>query len=673
MVDPWLVFRRDWMTLKLRIKWNHWAFTWFSKSPLITCFPICQEVLGISQITVHSMESAHHFSSKPDCNRTAEVRSFTLRTALSANPFVSDRWGVEVRWVQDTSSQDLPDSNELSVYEMIGSVTNWRVTASSQLGKPWKSNGTTDTDKSRLESAGQCAGDETMMDNRGDDDARETSAVKSQIQLLKPSDQEIAIHEACAHYPYRDWCRACVGDTGRSDAHKRRHEEQNSSLVASMDYGFSTHGYDGEHTRGATPFLVLKIKPSMMIWSMLVECKGRPASNQGNGRDVEQTWVPRVDCQIAQWASHVSISWRCDQRAESTPSSRTSSTKKRFCVSWHCGKRHQTSLGERANLGDCDTWVSRRSHGSCACGVGVVCVLLVSSFPVLCWCRWAHRISPCISACVSSTSHARIMDRKDLVLGGEQEEGSDHRQVFWRYFLRHQGRFWGVHCRNTCWVRGLQNCQKTASRRCNRFRLLQQHPWDTQETVSRWRTTRTQRTKRTTVANRCSSSTYWPSSSNQRGTGQATSSVHQKFNRAGQIWVHTWMHWMWSQSGSRAMTSITFAAVICDADEPCSVNTAYAPESSFTMSPRCTTRPLYFWNCVSNSAFFWWQMSINVAKWTVFFHYLCASFATSFLLLTFSNFHVGIVSSYFHSLSTAAFASGIFITCGIGMKVCTKL
>ena len=29
-----------------------------------------------------------------------------------------------------------------------------------------------------------------------------------------------------------------------------------------------------------------------------------------------------------------------------------------------------------------------------------------------------------------------------------------------------------------------------------------------------------------------------------------------------------------SQSGSRAITSITFAAVVCDADEPCSVRTA---------------------------------------------------------------------------------------------------
>ena len=49
-----------------------------------------------------------------------------------------------------------------------------------------------------------------------------------------------------------------------------------------------------------------------------------------------------------------------------------------------------------------------------------------------------------------------------------------------------------------------------------------------------------------------------------------------------------------SQPGNLEMISMTFAAVICDADDPCSVNTAYDPESSFTMSPRSTTLPLYF-------------------------------------------------------------------------------
>ena len=49
-----------------------------------------------------------------------------------------------------------------------------------------------------------------------------------------------------------------------------------------------------------------------------------------------------------------------------------------------------------------------------------------------------------------------------------------------------------------------------------------------------------------------------------------------------------------AHTGILTITSITFAAVICEADDPCSVNTAYATESSFIMSPRSTTRPLYF-------------------------------------------------------------------------------
>ena len=52
--------------------------------------------------------------------------------------------------------------------------------------------------------------------------------------------------------------------------------------------------------------------------------------------------------------------------------------------------------------------------------------------------------------------------------------------------------------------------------------------------------------------------------------------------------------------GSLEITHRTLAAVLCDAEDPCSVNTAHEPESSFTVSPRCTTRPLYVWNFLSN-------------------------------------------------------------------------
>ena len=52
--------------------------------------------------------------------------------------------------------------------------------------------------------------------------------------------------------------------------------------------------------------------------------------------------------------------------------------------------------------------------------------------------------------------------------------------------------------------------------------------------------------------------------------------------------------------GSLEITHRTLAAVLCDAEDPCSVNTAHEPESSFTVSPRCTSRPLYVWNFLSN-------------------------------------------------------------------------
>ena len=56
------------------------------------------------------------------------------------------------------------------------------------------------------------------------------------------------------------------------------------------------------------------------------------------------------------------------------------------------------------------------------------------------------------------------------------------------------------------------------------------------------------------------------------------------------------------QPDNLAITSMIFAAVICDADEPCSVKTALAPEPSFAMSPLSTTLPLYFCNLGSFSA-----------------------------------------------------------------------
>ena len=88
-------------------------------------------------------------------------------------------------------------------------------------------------------------------------------------------------------------------------------------------------------------------------------------------------------------------------------------------------------------------------------------------------------------------------------------------------------------------------------------------------------------------------------------------------------------------------------------------------------------------------------MSISVSRWTLFLSlrasritddinpsmkqsglYCCFSvpfFMTSLFAFDFPSCHAGIVSSFFHSFSTAAFASGIFIACGIGMNLYAKL
>ena len=51
-------------------------------------------------------------------------------------------------------------------------------------------------------------------------------------------------------------------------------------------------------------------------------------------------------------------------------------------------------------------------------------------------------------------------------------------------------------------------------------------------------------------------------------------------------------------------------------NNPCLVNTAYEPESSFTVPPRSTTLPVFFWYWSSSSEFLRWERSINDANWT---------------------------------------------------------
>ena len=71
--------------------------TEISAAPLDCGSPSADVSCTTSPLQAHSIQSAHHSSSRPDCISTADVPSFALRTAGSAIPFVSDLCGVDVQ------------------------------------------------------------------------------------------------------------------------------------------------------------------------------------------------------------------------------------------------------------------------------------------------------------------------------------------------------------------------------------------------------------------------------------------------------------------------------------------------------------------------------------------------------------------------------------------------
>ena len=129
-------------------------------------------------------------------------------------------------------------------------------------------------------------------------------------------------------------------------------------LWRAWDYGFFTDGDDGEHTRRATPFLVVKVKPNMMIWSMLVQCKG-----------VEAQATIKETVESSNRVAYPELILRSDTFV--------TLLKERFGVRGIAQappKYDSASVGmvenaikqgkdKSANLGDCDALVARRGHG----------------------------------------------------------------------------------------------------------------------------------------------------------------------------------------------------------------------------------------------------------------------------------------------------------------------
>ena len=99
------VFSRNRVIFYHRFKWMNWALFGSPNTLLIKVSSHqTRDLECFADSSKHSMESAHHFSYRPDCNNTTDVRtqmsfSLILRTAaLSAIPLVSDLCGVDVQW-----------------------------------------------------------------------------------------------------------------------------------------------------------------------------------------------------------------------------------------------------------------------------------------------------------------------------------------------------------------------------------------------------------------------------------------------------------------------------------------------------------------------------------------------------------------------------------------------
>ena len=83
--------------------------------------------------------------------------------------------------------------------------------------------------------------------------------------------------KSCGHFPCHDWCRACIGGAGRSDAYRRQQEDQNATPVSRLreEQASSGNGISQKY-----PML-------LVIWSMLVQCKG--AEDQATIRETVES------------------------------------------------------------------------------------------------------------------------------------------------------------------------------------------------------------------------------------------------------------------------------------------------------------------------------------------------------------------------------------------------
>ena len=99
------------------------------KSPFVKCFPLCQEVLGISQVATAFQGSSPPFLIQARLQRYGRVPSSDSANCFSAVPLVSDARAVDTQWFDDISSQDIvkfhriASMNDIRLFRMFENLS----------------------------------------------------------------------------------------------------------------------------------------------------------------------------------------------------------------------------------------------------------------------------------------------------------------------------------------------------------------------------------------------------------------------------------------------------------------------------------------------------------------------------------------------------------------------
>ena len=101
LMDSWLIRRGYRMIFNQWTKWNDRSFKRLFKSTFGCCFPIRQSLLNVFADSSSIPWNPPTISSRPDCEQYSICPSLSLRTALSAIRFVSERWGADMQWFHE--------------------------------------------------------------------------------------------------------------------------------------------------------------------------------------------------------------------------------------------------------------------------------------------------------------------------------------------------------------------------------------------------------------------------------------------------------------------------------------------------------------------------------------------------------------------------------------------